>query len=294
MTNTRQGHAAMLLYAFLVAGSFSLGGKIAHMVDPTVLTLVRFMIAAAVLGGIAAATGRIRGEHLRAGWRYPLLGGIFALYFILMFVGLLTAPPINTAAVFTLTPILTAGFAYMLLGQRTTPRIALALILGGIGALWVIFDADPGRFLAFDIGRGEAIFFLGVVAHAIYTPLVRRLNRGEPPLVFTFGMLLGAVALMGLYAGADALRTDWGSLPPIFWITLAYLALFASATTFLLLQFAAMRLPSSKVMAYTYLAPAVVIVWEGALGNGWPAPALGIGVAITVIALLLLLREEPT
>lgn len=294
MTNTRQGHAAMLLYAFLVAGSFSLGGKIAHMVDPTVLTLVRFMIAAAVLGGIAAASGRIRGEHLRAGWRYPLLGGIFALYFILMFVGLLTAPPINTAAVFTLTPILTAGFAYMLLGQRTTPRIALALILGGIGALWVIFDADPARFLAFDIGRGEAIFFLGVVAHAIYTPLVRRLNRGEPPLVFTFGMLLGAIALMGLYAGADALRTDWGSLPPIFWITLAYLALFASAATFLLLQFAAMRLPSSKVMAYTYLAPAVVIVWEGALGNGWPAPALGIGVAITVIALLLLLRDEPT
>lgn len=294
MTNTRQGHAAMLLYAFLVAGSFSLGGKIAHMVDPTVLTLVRFMIAAAVLGGIAAASGRIRGEHLRAGWRYPLLGGIFALYFILMFVGLLTAPPINTAAVFTLTPILTAGFAYMLLGQRTTPRIALALILGGVGALWVIFDADPARFLAFDIGRGEAIFFLGVVAHAIYTPLVRRLNRGEPPLVFTFGMLLGAIALMGIYAGADALRTDWGSLPPIFWITLAYLALFASAATFLLLQFAAMRLPSSKVMAYTYLAPAVVIVWEGALGNGWPAPALGIGVAITVIALLLLLREEPT
>jgi len=290
--NSRHGHAAMLLFAFLVAGSFSLGGRIANMVDPTVLTLVRFILAAGVLGGIAAATGRFKRQHAQASWRYPLLGGIFALYFILMFVGLRTASAINTAAVFTLTPILSAGFGYALLGQRTTPRMAAALALGGAGALWVIFGASLSRLLAFDIGRGEAIFFLGVIAHALYTPLVRKLNRGEPPLVFTFGMLLGAIVLMGLYAGADTLQTDWTSLPPIFWLVLAYLSVFASATTFILLQFAALRLPSSKVMAYTYLTPAVVIVWEGMQGHGWPQPALAIGVIATIAALLMLLRDE--
>ncbi|WP_185804812.1 DMT family transporter [Pontivivens nitratireducens] len=290
--NALHGHAAMLLFAFLVAGSFSLGGLIARMVDPTVLTLVRFILAAAVLGGIAAVTGRIKAWHLRASWRYPLLGGIFAIYFILMFVGLRTASAINTAAMFTLTPILSAGFGYVLLGQRTTPRMAAALMLGGAGALWVIFDASPERLLAFDIGTGEAIFFLGVVAHALYTPLVRKLNRGEPPLVFTLGMLLGAIVLMALYAGGDALATDWTVLPPIFWLVLAYLSIFASATTFLLLQFATLRLPSSKVMAYTYLTPAVVIVWEGALGNGWPQPVLAVGVMATILALLMLLRDE--
>ncbi|WP_316013667.1 DMT family transporter [Roseobacter sp. HKCCA0434] len=292
LTPSHQGHAAMLLFALLVAGSFSLGGRIAGLIDPTVLTLVRFVLAAAVLGAAAFATGRVRRVHLAAPWRYPLLGGIFALYFILMFEGLKTAPPVNTSAVFTLTPILSGLFGWWLLRQRITPRMALALTLGGAGALCVIFGADPARLMAFDIGRGEAIFFVGVCAHALYTPLVRRLNRGEPPLVFTFGMMLGAIALMSLWAGRETLATDWAALPPLFWITLAYLAIFASATTFLLLQFATLRLPSSKVMAYTYLVPSVVIGWEAALGGGLPRLALLPGVAATVLALLLLLRND--
>ena len=292
LTPSHQGHAAMLLFAILVAGSFSLGGRVANLVDPTVLNLVRFVIAACVLGAAAFGLGKARRIHAAAPWRYPLLGGIFAIYFILMFEGLKTAAPVNTAAVFTLTPILSGLFGWWLLRQRMTARMAFALTLGGAGALWVIFGADLDRLLAFDIGRGEAIFFVGVVAHALYTPLVRRLNRGEPPLVFTFGMLLGAIVLMALWSGRDALATDWAALPPLFWITLGYLALFASAATFLLLQFATLRLPASKVMAYTYLVPSVVILWEGALGQGWPRAALLIGVAATIAALAMLLRDD--
>ena len=79
--------------------------------------------------------------------------------------------------------------------------MAAALTLGGCGALWVIFRADWQAFLAFRIGQGEIIFFFGCIAHAFYTPMVRKLNRGEPPVVFTFGMLLaGCVVLVGFGA----------------------------------------------------------------------------------------------
>ena len=62
--------------------------------------------------------------------------------------------------------------------------------------------------------------------------------------------------------------------------------------TFVLLQYAALRLPSAKVMAYTYLVPSWVILWEMALGR--PAPPMAIlgGVALTVLALVLLLKDE--
>ena len=43
---------------------------------------------------------------------------------------------------------------------------------------------------------------------------------------------------------------------------LLYLVVFASAATLVLLQFASMRLPAAKVMAYTYLTPTWVIAWE--------------------------------
>ena len=57
------------------------------------------------------------------------------------------------------------------LRQVTTPRMALALSIGAAGALWVIFRADLAALLAFDVGRGEVIFFWGCVAHALYAPI---------------------------------------------------------------------------------------------------------------------------
>ena len=42
-------------------------------------------------------------------------------------------------------------------------------------------------------------------------------------------------------------------------------------------------------MAYTYLTPSFVILWELALTGHWPSPALLMGVAAAIAALFLLL-----
>ena len=60
----------------------------------------------------------------------------------------------------------------------------------------------------------------------------------------------------------------------------------------MLLQYATLHLPSAKVMAYTYLTPSWVIALEFALGNGLPTPWVLGGVALTVLALLMLLRDD--
>jgi len=288
-----QGHLAMLLFSLLVAGSFSFGKRIANDIDPGVLTLMRFAIAAGVIGALAARMRMLSRTALAAPWRYLLIGGLFTVYFVTMFEGLKTATPVSTAAVFTLTPLMAAGFGWLILRQHTRPRTALALAMGAAGALWVIFDADPDRLMAFRIGRGEAIFLVGCVAHAAYPVLVRRLNRGEPALVFTLGMMLAGILCLALYAGPELLRTDLATLPGRVWAVLVYLSLAASAVTFFLVQFAALRLPAAKVMAYTYLVPSWVGLWEIALGGGLPRPAILAGIALTVLALILLLEQEP-
>jgi drug/metabolite transporter (DMT)-like permease len=146
--------------------------------------------------------------------------------------------------------------------------------------------------LRFDIGRGEAVYFVGCVSHAIYTPMVRRLNRGESAVVSTLGTVLAGGLLLGVYAWPQIVETDWHKLPAIVWITMFYTAFFATAVTVILLQFATLRLPSAKVMAYTYLTPTWVICWEIGLGNAPPGPVIMIGVGFTVVALLMLLRNE--
>ncbi|GGE41975.1 multidrug DMT transporter [Primorskyibacter flagellatus] len=286
-----RGHLAMLLFSCLVAGSFSLGVLAAPHIAPAALNAVRFLIAACLVGAAALATTGIPRSAFRAPWRYAVMGGVLSCYFVLMFHGLKTANAVSASAVFTLVPVMAAGFGWLLLRQITTPRMALALTIGAAGAVWVIFRADVAALMRFEIGRGEWIYFWGCVAHALYTPLVPKLNRGEPPIVFTFGMLCAACLLVALYGASDIMSTDWAALPGIVWVTILYVAVFASAVTFVLMQYASLRLPSAKVMAYTYLVPSWVILWEIAKGNGVPPVAVLAGVAMTVLSLWLLLKE---
>lgn len=291
MTGEARGHLAMLAFSALVAGSFSLGALAANEIAPIALNAVRFVIASVVIGCAAWATGKLRRADFAAPWRYGVLGVFFSIYFVLMFEGLKTAPPVSAAAVFTLTPVMTAGFGFLLLRQVMTLRMAMALAIGATGALWVIFRADVAALLAFEVGIGEMVYFVGCVSHAIYTPMVRKLNRGESALAFTFGMLIAGTVLMVIYGWAEIWATPWRSLSPIVWTTILYTAIFASSLTFVLLQYATLKLPSAKVMAYTYLTPSWVIMWEVALGAALPAPVLLGGVGLTILALLLLLRR---
>ena len=281
----------MLAFSALVAGSFSLGALAAPFVDPGALSALRFLLAGVLVGAVALITTGLPRQAWVAPWRYLVLGGLLAAYFVLMFEGLKTARPVSAAAVFTLTPVMAAGFGWLLLRQKVTGRMALALVIGAAGAIWVIFRADMAALLAFHIGPGEAVYFWGCVAHAAYTPMVRRLNRGEPAVVFTFGMMVAGTLLLTLWSWPAIRATDWAALPAIVWITLAYIAVAASAMTFVLLQYATLRLPAAKVMAYTYLVPSWVILWEITLHGAVPPVLVLAGVAMTGLALAMLLKE---
>ena len=292
MTNAQCGHLAMLVFSALVAGSFSLGAMAAPFVSPSALTVLRFALAGVLVGAIAAITTGLPRIAWQAPWRYGVLGALLASYFVLMFMGLQTAAAVPTAAVFTLTPLMAAGFGWILLGQITTRRMAVALAIGAVGALWVVFRGDLAALMRLEVGRGEGIYFIGCIAHAIYAPMVRKLNRGEPAIVFTFGVMMAGLILLVVWGWRDVLATDWAAMPPIVWVCLIYISIAASAMSFVCLQFATLRLPAAKVMAYTYLVPSWVILWELTLGHTAPPAIVLGGVGLTVFALVLLLKDE--
>jgi drug/metabolite transporter (DMT)-like permease len=218
-----------------------------------------------------------------------VLGGCIAIYFVLMFEGLKIASSVSLAAVFTFAPLLSGLFGYILVRQKMSLSIFTALIIGAIGALWVVFEGNFQRLIMLEFGLGEMIFFCGVVFHALYTPLSRKLNRGESPLGFAFATTLGATVLMIFYGIGDVYQTDLLNLSWMVWLTLFYTALFASALTFFLIQYATLVLPSSKVMAYTYLVPSWALMWELGLGQNISIYNIGLGILLTIFALVILL-----
>lgn len=285
-----RGHLAMLLFSALVSMSFTLGGMVAGEIAPAALNAVRFSIAASVTGVIALALGQLRRQTFAAPWRYGIIGACYGAYFVLMFEGLKTAPPVSISAMFTLTPLLSGVLGWALLRQVTTPRMALALAIGAAGALWVIFRADLNALLQFDIGRGEATFFVGCVSYSVFAVVSRKLSRGEATFAFSFAVIAAACVLLFAYGWADIRATDWGALRPLVWVTILYTALVAGVVTTALQLFAVLRLPAAKVMAYTYLVPTWVALWEALLGHGIPPLPTLAGVGLTVLALVMLLR----
>jgi drug/metabolite transporter (DMT)-like permease len=280
-------HLAMLAYALLIAGSFSFGALAAPHVPPAALNAARFLAATLLMAALFLATSR-RLRFPAAPWRFLLLGGLMAAYFVLMFVALRITDPVSTGAVFTLIPFMAAVFGFFLLGQRTRIAVWAGLLIAAIGALSVIFRGDLARAIEFHIGRGEAIFFVGCACQALYAPLVRLLRRGESVFEFTVWTLAGCTLCLAPFAVPELAETQWLSLGWVVWAAIAYLVIGATALSFFLLQYGSMHLPAAKVFPYAYLTPSFVIVLEIAIGHGWPPAAIAAGALVTVLGLIVI------
>lgn len=283
-----KAHLAMLLFAALIAGSFSFGGMAARHLDAGPLTLWRYLLTVLVMGVLTFGILRVPFVMPRQIWRFAILGGLIAVYMLTMFTALEFTSPVQTGAVFTLMPLISAGFALIFIGQHTRLGVFTALVIAALGAIWVIFRADVNAILSFDIGRGELIYLVGVICHGAYVPLIRKFGRGENPVAFGFWVIVFTVPWL-LPSGALPLaETDFAALPLTVWATILYLSVITTALTFMLLQYASMRLPAPKVLGYGYLTPTFIILLEGSLGHGWASPAVFIGALVTAAGLLVM------
>lgn len=278
-------HLAMLSFALLISGSFSFGGIAAQYAPSAAINALRYILSVAVMFVFATQVMKVRLGIPKEPWRYMILGLLMAIYMFTMFKALEFTSPVSTGAVFTLMPLISAGFAWVLMRQHTKPAVLLSLVVAAIGAVWVIFRGNIEAILGFDVGRGEAIYFIGVVCHAAYAPLIRLFGRGEPPIFVGF-WAVAATAFWLMIPGIPALiQTDLSVFPLAVWGAILYMAVGTTAITFMLLQYASMRLPASKTLAYGYLTPSFIILLEGFLGHGWVGATIWAGALVTAAGL---------
>ena len=278
-------HLAMLSFALLISGSFSLGGIAAKFAPSASINALRYILSVVVMWVVATQVMKVRITVPKEPWRYVILGLLMAIYMFTMFKALEFTSPVATGAVFTLMPLISAGFAWVLMRQRTKPAVLLSLVVAAVGAIWVIFRGDIHAILGFDVGRGEAIYFIGVICHAAYAPLLRLFGRGEPPIFVGFWAVAATGAWLMLPGIPALMHTDVTAFPAEVWLSIIYMAVATTAITFMLLQYASMRLPASKTLSYGYLTPSFIIVLEGFLGHGWVSLTIWIGALLTALGL---------
>lgn len=294
LPGTLHVHALMVFASLTVAGSFVASAAITERLDPGVLNLIRFAIAAGAMGIIVAVRYGIRWPGVRALGRYAILSLPLVAFFWCLFEALRTTSALNTSALLTIVPGLAAIIAAVLIKERLGWSKIVALLIGLVGALWVIFRGDPARLLSLSVTIGDGIYLAGCVAMAFYTPLGRKLHRGEPATVVTFWVLITSLFWLLIASNVHLATTDWSGIALSTWGGIVYLALLPTVVTFFAYQYATLRIGPTRVTTYYYINPTLVLSLEWALGRGLPSAMTIPGVVAVIAASFVIARGAAT
>ena len=290
-----RAHLGMLLWALIVGFSFPAVGLMSEGLPPLLLTALRFAIAALALWPLIWQEPD-RWPSLRGLALYAVMGLCLAGFFGTMFWAAHRTTALSMAALFVSVPLLAYGLGRGLGVEPAAGGLLRILVLGAVGALGLAWAETGGQPGALQFGIGEAGFFLGCVASALYPVLSKwGLNRGwlSPSAALrTFwslligGVLIGLLGLIGEAPEALAGMTLADAL------LVAYLGVFSSAVTFWLLQRATAVLTPGAVTAYSYLVPFVsmlLLFIEQPHQIGWPWLPSSL---LVILATTLLLRRD--
>lgn len=276
--------ALMLLSSLLVSTSFIVGELITHQIDPLLLTFIRFAVGGTILGLIVV----LRGEFFFSVsllLRAAIISSCLVIFFWSMFLALRYTSALNTSVIFALTPLFSAIYSLLLLQESFKFKRFAALIYGGLGALWVLFQGDIGNFAAMSWNRGDLIFLGGCAAMGFYAPLIKLLHEGESMLLMTFWVLITGGAVLLLFSIPILVEFQPAQLQTSTWLWVLYLSTVTTVITFYLVQLSIPYLGPVKVTSYSYLYPALLLGLELVLGYGLPEFAVWPGVIIVVSAM---------
>jgi len=283
-------HSLMLLASIIVASSFPVGAAITRGLDPAVLILVRYVLAVLFFAPVLILRHGFTLPPLRQLCGYSAVSAATVGFFWCMFESLRYTSALNTSVIFTLVPGISGLYSAVFLKERLGRPRLIALFLGMVGAVWVIFRGDIHRLVALEINYGDSIFLAGCFMMAAYTPLVKRIHRQESMVVMTFWVLATGVGWLLVLSLPHLAAVNWQGVATGVWVGIIYLAVFSTIVTFYLTHISTLYLGPTRVMAYSYFYPAFVLLIDWGLGHGLPPAMILPGVMVVTLATLVLQR----
>ena len=254
-TGFAAAHVGMLLWALLIAASFSAAAQVSQAIEPILLTGLRLLFCALVFLPLLLFKGDTA-MTARGLFGHAALGLLLAVYFGSLFEALRYTSAVNTGTMFTLVPLLTLLFEAVLMPDSNLKQRVLPMLIAAAGAvLLVLKGAGPGELPSL---YAVSVYGVGCLAMALYSPLSQRLKasslKGRGPVGMTFwNMLFGALFLLAFCGFSGGWRSASLLTVSDFW-WLIYLAVFATLATFWLLHRAIGVIAPSSVISYIYLS----------------------------------------
>ena len=256
-----RAHLYILLATILVAGSFLATEKLAGVINPFSLILLRFLAAFLLLAPFILFRRRYRSKILSTMPRAMIISFFYAAYFVLMFVSLEETTALNTGTLYTLVPLVTAILCIFIFKDKITLTQWIVYLIGIIGTCGVIFNANLELFLSFKLNHGDLVYLFSILLMAGYSISMKLLYKNDTPVVLVFCTLIGGAIWMFLILIIMKEPLNWQLLDVELGFYMAYLVVMTTLVTLYLYQKGTIALGPKSVMSYIYLNPAVVAIF---------------------------------
>ncbi len=177
---------------------------------------------------------------------------------LFFFHGLNLTSPIDASIIITSIPVMVMIFSFFILKERFTSNKLLGLIVGGIGAIFLVWygknTEGTSSFL------GNLFVFLNTCSYALYLIFVKPLMKKYKPLtviswVFLFGLVF--VFPIGIQ---DLISTDFSSFDLSTYLAIGYVVLFTTFLAYLFNIFALNYVSATVTSSYAYVQPVVSFI----------------------------------
>ena len=260
---------------------------------PVLFAAFRYDIAGVFMLGYAAYAVDDWRPRGRGEWTLAAVGALLliAAYHAFLFVGQQHTTAAAASIVVSLSPVLTTGFARLLVPSDALSPVGVAGLIVGLLGVAVIARPDSSDLLAADV-VATLLVFCAAASFALGSVLTRRIDASLPiETMEAWSMLGGALAMhaVSLALGEPLEPSAWTH--PEALGALGYLSLVASALGFLLYFDLLERLGAVEINMVSYVAPvfAAVVGWLY-LGEVVDAATVA-GFALIAVGFVLVKRE---
>ncbi len=208
--------------------------------------------------------------------------------------GILITTSLDASIISPLVPIFTMLVAAVALKEPITLKKAGGVVLGFLGVVLLILNSVgvSSNGVAQTQPMGVLLLVLNNVFFALYLGIFRPLISKYSVVTFMKWMFLFSLMVSLPFTIKEIVELEYVSIPFTYYISLAYLIVFATCIAYYLIPFGQKRLRPTVVSLYTYLQPLIASVMSIYLGMDRLTWQKILAAFLVVIAVLLVNRSR--
>lgn len=197
------------------------------------------------------------------------LAGLFgvALNQIMFFEGLQRTTSINASIIMTINPIVVLLLSAVILKEGLGWAKVLGIILGGVGAAWLISGKGNVDLLNDQTALGNFLVFVNATSYGLYLITVKPLMAKYPPIQVVKWVFVAGFVYVLPFGASELVQAPWETWTfDIAWKA-GFVVVFTTFLAYLLNVFAMKTVTSTTVSAYIYLQPFFATLFALSLGT---------------------------